>query len=286
MKMFKKFILGITAFVFASTFVQAGVGILEASKQAGFEISCPDNIANCVDSSAEAEEYSIIGTQNFMLSLLGGVLDFAAIIAVVMVVIVGMRLVIAMGNQEALQAAKKQAAWILGGLAVIILSLLIVRNITEKIYEVSMDCLSVAEDGLYSDATSQAADEAWSLAGSWCADSWNLDGVAFDENILGFQKEFNQLECVDEENDWQRVDVASTTSQCGTTVVSCLTLFEDGKHGPKTEAARLRAPNLAAKHSVGDASRAKFKAYREIDPKVMEFQKEYNYRNCQDLFSY
>ncbi|MCF7836935.1 pilin [Candidatus Gracilibacteria bacterium] len=212
--MLRKIILGIVAFIFVSTGVQAGVGILEASEQAGFTISCPEGAANCSAASQEMEDYSISGTQNFVLRLLGGILNFAAIIAVLMLVIVGARLVIAMGNQEGLQAAKKQLLWTFGGLAVIILSLLVVRNITEKIYEAAQDCLSVAENGIYSEKTEQAQGEASLLATSWCVGKWNSDGKTFDENIFGFQKEFNQLVCGGADSNWIRVDAASAEGGC------------------------------------------------------------------------
>jgi len=129
--MLRKIILGIAAFALISITVNAeGIGILDAAKQAGFEITCPDGVPNC----SEGADYSIVGTQIFILKILGGLLNFAALAAVLMLIIAGLRLVVAMGNQEQLQAAKKHILWILGGLAVIILSLLIVKNVTEAVY--------------------------------------------------------------------------------------------------------------------------------------------------------
>ena len=110
--MLRKVILGITAFVLCVTVVNAGVGILESSEQAGFDITCPAGVVNCSDTA----DYSTTGAQTFALKILGGLLNFAALAAVLMLVVVGLRLVVAMGNQEALQSAKKQALWTLGGL--------------------------------------------------------------------------------------------------------------------------------------------------------------------------
>ena len=132
--MLRKIILGIAALavVFIPVAVNAeGVGIIDAAEQAGFSITCPDGVANC----SSTTDYSITGIQTFVLKLLGGLLNFAALAAVLMLIVVGLRLVIAMGNQEQLQAAKKHLLWVLGGLAVIILSLLIVKNVTETVYE-------------------------------------------------------------------------------------------------------------------------------------------------------
>lgn len=112
-----------------------GVGILDAAGQAGVEIECPVGAANCVEEDEEAENYSVEGTQNFILRLVGGILNFAAIIAVVMLIIAAIRLVTARGSQDALAAAKKHIMWTLAGLVVIILSLLIVQNVTKIIFE-------------------------------------------------------------------------------------------------------------------------------------------------------
>ncbi|MCK5472345.1 hypothetical protein KAI54_04125, partial [Candidatus Gracilibacteria bacterium] len=138
--MLRKIILGIAALALILITVNAeGIGILDAAKQAGFEITCPDGVVNC----SEGADYSIVGTQIFILKILGGLLNFVALAAVLMLIIAGLRLVVAMGNQEQLQAAKKHILWILGGLAVIILSLLIVKNVTEAVYRSTLpssDC--------------------------------------------------------------------------------------------------------------------------------------------------
>jgi hypothetical protein len=214
-QMLRKIILGITVFALISVSVQAGVGILEASEQAGFEISCPEGVPNCSAKTDEAASYSDTGTQNFILKLLGGLLNFAALAGVLMLVIASVRLVVAMGNQEDLQAAKKHILWSLGGLAVIILSLLIVKNVTEKVYEAAEDCLSVAEDGVYGDKIEQAEGEAPVLAASWCRENWQKEDEVFDEKILGFQQDFNLLECGGAESNWLRVDAASADGGCG-----------------------------------------------------------------------
>ena len=270
--MLRKIILGIVAFALISVGVQAGVGILDSSKQADFTISCPEGAANCSEILTEAEDYSVSGTQDFVLRLLGGILNFAAIIAVLMLVIVGARLVIAMGNQEDLQAAKKQLLWTFGGLAVIILSLLIVRNITEKIYEAAQDCLSVAEDGIRGDKTDQAAGEAPNLANDWSFSSWTTAEKTFDDNVFGFQKAFNQLECGGAEKSWKRVDTEAT--------IDCLTLDEDGKHGPLTEEARAETENLAQQYSVDETTYADWNDNQIVSDQVKAFQGAYNTAEC------
>jgi len=138
--MIKKIFLSAIALMFVSAGVAyaagdsssgSGVGILDAAENAGIEIECPEGVPNRADDS----DYSTEGAQDFVLQILGNLLNFVALLAVVMLVVVGIRLVIAMGNQEALQGAKKQALWVFGGLAIIILSLLIVKNVVEKVYE-------------------------------------------------------------------------------------------------------------------------------------------------------
>ena len=116
-----------------------GVGILDAVNQAGFEnVSCPVGVANCVGDLEEADKFSTQGTQVIILRIIGGILNFAAILAVVMLVVAGVRLIVAMGNQEGLEAAKKHIIWTLAGLMLIILALVIVRNVTESVYDVTV----------------------------------------------------------------------------------------------------------------------------------------------------
>lgn len=137
--MLRKIVLGITVFALVSAGVsaatQSGVGILDAAEQAGLNVTCPEGTANCADKNKEAQYYSTQGTQTFILRVFGGVLNFAALAAVLMLVVAAIRLVIAHGSQDKLQEAKKHIIWTLAGLAVIILSLLIVRNVTETVYE-------------------------------------------------------------------------------------------------------------------------------------------------------
>lgn len=115
---------------------EKGIGILEAMQDAGFDNpECPVGAANCeAYPEAEKERYSVEGTQNFILSIVATLLTYAAIIAVLMVVIAGIRLIIALGGEE-IEAAKKHLLWTLGGLLLIILALLIVKNITALIYD-------------------------------------------------------------------------------------------------------------------------------------------------------
>lgn len=132
------FVFAFISFIFIPSVAAAeptgGVGIIDASKQAGIEIKCPVGAANCVESD-EAKAYSIEGMQNLILQLIGGILSFAAIVAVVMLIIAAIRLVTAAGSQDALAAAKKHILWTLAGLVVIILSLLIVQNVTKIIFD-------------------------------------------------------------------------------------------------------------------------------------------------------
>lgn len=116
----------------------AAVGILDASKQTDIEITCPVGVINCdayTTRAAEVDKFSIAGTQTFFLKLLSGILNFAAIIAVIMLVIAGIRFATAMGSDEALKSAKNHVIWTIAGLLVIMLALLIVRNITTSIYD-------------------------------------------------------------------------------------------------------------------------------------------------------
>ncbi len=194
--MLRKAILGIAAFALVSVGVvqAAGVGILEASEQAGFSITCPEGVANCSSAATESTDYSVTGTQNFILKVVGGFLNFAAIIAVLMLVVAGLRLVLAMGNQESLQAAKKHVIWTIGGLAVIILSLLIVKNVTETVYKATLGCPTLVEDGIWGPKTKTASEKTLNLANQWCQESWKKDSTK-EELVLHFQKKYNGLGC-------------------------------------------------------------------------------------------
>lgn len=124
--------------LFTTSLCLAGVGILDASRQTDISITCPVGVINCdayTTREAEASKFSAVGTQTFFLGLLGGVLNFAALAAVVMLVIAGIRFAIAMGSDEALKDARNNVIWTILGLLIIMIALLIVRNITESIYE-------------------------------------------------------------------------------------------------------------------------------------------------------
>lgn len=127
---------------FSGSCFAAGVGILDASKQTDITISCPVGVINCdayTTRDAEASKFSATGTQTFLLKLLGGVLNFAALAAVVMLVIAGIRYATALGGDEALKTARNNVIWTIVGLLVIMIALLIVRNITETLYGVVGD---------------------------------------------------------------------------------------------------------------------------------------------------
>jgi hypothetical protein len=112
----------------------AGFGIDKALTNSGTDFVCPDSIPNCTNNATPAD-YSVSGTKTFFLKLLGQLLGLAAIAAVLLLVVAGTRLVLAHGNQEAIQAAHKHILYTLMGLIVIILSLLIVKNVTTEIYK-------------------------------------------------------------------------------------------------------------------------------------------------------
>lgn len=119
-----------------------GVGILGAAQQTGQDVKCPDGVPNCEPYQGafddaikqEAKRYSTSGTQLFLLQLVGGLLTFAAVAAVIMLISSAVPLVMAGGNQEKVQAAHKSIRWVLTGLAIIMLALFIVRNMTELVY--------------------------------------------------------------------------------------------------------------------------------------------------------
>lgn len=116
---------------------EGGVGILESASEIGLAVTCPEGVAGCAANGDGPGTYSITGTQDFILKLVGGLLNFAAIAAVVMLIVVALRFTVAHGSQDAIGVAKKQITWTLVGLIVIILSLLLVKNITQKVYEIA-----------------------------------------------------------------------------------------------------------------------------------------------------
>lgn len=110
---------------------------MESASEIGLVVTCPEGAAGCAANGDGPGAYSITGTQDFILKLVGGLLNFAAIVAVVMLIVVALRFTVAHGNQDAIGVAKKQITWTLVGLIVIILSLLLVKNITKKVYEIA-----------------------------------------------------------------------------------------------------------------------------------------------------
>ncbi|MFH0776615.1 MAG: hypothetical protein V1936_03325 [Patescibacteria group bacterium] len=133
-RIFLTALLFFVALPVASAAGSGGVGVMNAATQAGIKIECPIGSVNCVK-SGEATAYSTSGTQTFILKIVGGLLNFVGILAVVMLVVAAIRLVVATGSQDSLQAAKKQIKWIFIALAVIILSLLIVQNVAKIIFK-------------------------------------------------------------------------------------------------------------------------------------------------------
>ena len=274
---------------FAGSVWAAGVDIIDSAGKAGMDIECPEGVVNCTDS------YGTEDAQNFVLQIIGGLLNFVAIIAVVMLIIAGLRLVISLGNQESLQAAKKNVVWTLGGLAIVILALLIVQNITEKVYETTKGCATISVDGLFGPETSAASSETPNLAAKWCKSSWPSDDSIEDDNVGGFQAEYNQLEC--NTSDFTRVDITQvTTTNCAATTASsstktCKTLSTDGLLGPLTDAARQETPNLAAAYTGGSdcisdyqgVSVKNMRVRKSGEPAcnaVKEFQSAYNGKDC------
>jgi hypothetical protein len=146
---------------FSGSCFAAGVGILDASKQTDISITCPVGVINCdayTTRDAEVSKFSATGTQTFLLKLLGGVLNFAALAAVVMLVIAGIRYATALGGDEALKTARNNVIWTIVGLLVIMIALLIVRNVTSTIYEsLGEKAATTAKPASTSSATTPAA---------------------------------------------------------------------------------------------------------------------------------
>jgi hypothetical protein len=66
-----------------------------------------------------------------VVDILSGVLDFMALVAVVVIVIAGIRMVVSSGNEDATGAAKKTILWAVIGLIVILLAGAIVDFIAD-----------------------------------------------------------------------------------------------------------------------------------------------------------
>ncbi len=63
---------------------------------------------------------------DFVISIITRVLDFVTLVAVIVVIVAGIRLIVSMGNDEQKDKAKKSIIYMVIGLAVIILSRIIV----------------------------------------------------------------------------------------------------------------------------------------------------------------
>lgn len=156
--MFRKIILTIVLTLVCSTMTLAAPATAEPQLSTsgylkksdggkGLQISttyCPFGSLNC-----KKGEYvsGVSGVTSFSLRLLGGLLNFAAIVAVIFLIIGGARLVLAGGSSEGLGAAKKHLLWTVGGLVVVIISMIIVRNLTDVIYESTDISLQGEKDG-------------------------------------------------------------------------------------------------------------------------------------------
>jgi hypothetical protein len=184
-------ILLLCVFGFAGNVARAQVTLLEATENAGFSVTCPEGAAYC---SEENEAYTAAGTKYFILNILGYVLKFVAVLAVLMLVVSGIRFVIAGGNQESISAAKKNALWSLGGLLIVIISLLLVENVG-KIVNQSAEggCRFLVEDGHPGPETKKALDEAPQLAAGYLREGPTEKEKA--DKIKEFQRAYNLLEC-------------------------------------------------------------------------------------------
>ncbi len=103
-------------------------------------INCPAGVPGCSTAATTSltTDGAASSTTQVILTILDGVLKFAALIAVLMLIIAGGRLVVARGNQEDIQAAHKQIVWTLAGLFVIIASLLIVDNVVKLVFDATV----------------------------------------------------------------------------------------------------------------------------------------------------
>lgn len=127
--------------VFAQTDTRLSNSYLQSAKDDSFwgvgglrivSTYCPFGSLNCNNDKALS---GVSGVTSTVLNLLGGVLALAAMVAVVALVVAGTRLVLAGGDEEAVKSAHKHIKWTLAGLFVVILSLVIVRNLTSVLYK-------------------------------------------------------------------------------------------------------------------------------------------------------
>jgi len=122
---------------------------------------CPYGSVNCSVNKNVADAKNLAGEDGLMrylMAILGGILNFVAIIAVILLIVAGIRLVTAMGDQEGIEAAKKHIIWTLGGLCVVILSLVIVGNITDVIYKTTDEKIDLLDD-YQTSVTKQSVDK-------------------------------------------------------------------------------------------------------------------------------
>lgn len=100
--------------------------------------TCPLGSVGCwIFSRSSAGKLNLAADQAasaLVLGLVDTALQFSAIIAVVMLVAAGFRYVAARGESDGTDAAKKHIIWTLAGLIVIMLSLFIVKNVTDLVF--------------------------------------------------------------------------------------------------------------------------------------------------------
>ena len=75
------------------------------------------------------------GVRQIVIDLLNIVLNFLALVAVVVIVIAGIRLIVSQGEEEAKDKAKKTIIYVVAGLIVILLAKVIVNFVTSIILE-------------------------------------------------------------------------------------------------------------------------------------------------------
>ncbi|UPA22187.1 TrbC/VirB2 family protein [Candidatus Peribacteria bacterium] len=107
----------ITSLVFVSSaFAQTG----------GDGFAGPDpNLPGLPDAGTDAD-----GVRTIITDILTAVLNFLALIAVVVVVIAGIRLIVSQGEDEAKDKAKKTIFYALGGLVIVLFARVIVSLVT------------------------------------------------------------------------------------------------------------------------------------------------------------
>lgn len=95
-----------------------------AFAQQGYGIPIKPELAPLTDISTDSSEASL----NVVLQILaGGLIYIAAPLAILMIAFYGLRLSASFGGQEDLDGAKKGLGWAIGGLVIIMLSVVIVR---------------------------------------------------------------------------------------------------------------------------------------------------------------